>query len=98
MKWLDLLFKIFGEDETTLDIPDHTPGEEKLPDTHWHDTTLYDVPLLDDAVDEDTSQTHVDKHLINPASGLPMINGTGGMDVGGNLYGDDTFNNDDGLH
>lgn len=31
---------------------------------------------------------------INPATGLPMVGGIGGVDVGGNLYGTDWQQND----
>lgn len=31
---------------------------------------------------------------INPASGLPMIDGTGGIDVGGNIFGTDFDHHD----
>ncbi len=31
---------------------------------------------------------------INPASGLPMIGGIGGVDIGGNLYGTDHHTDD----
>lgn len=41
--------------------------------------------------DEDSE----DIYTINPASGLPMIGGIGGVDIEGNPYGIDSFNNDD---
>lgn len=39
-----------------------------------------------------------DDHVINPATGLPMMGGTGGVDAAGNPYGTDshTFDSDFG--
>jgi hypothetical protein len=38
-----------------------------------------------------------DESAINPANGLPMIGGMGGVDVEGNTFGtDDMFDNDIG--
>lgn len=38
-----------------------------------------------------------DESVINPANGLPMIGGMGGVDVEGNTFGtDDMFDNDIG--
>jgi hypothetical protein len=38
---------------------------------------------------------HVRTSDINPTTGLPMINGTGGVDVGGNAYGSGSMFGDD---
>ena len=35
-----------------------------------------------------------DDNAINPANGLPMVGGTGGVDVKGNPYGTDFSHND----
>lgn len=51
--------------------------------------------------DEDISEDSIsslsssfDDFAINPASGLPMISGIGSLDIGGNLYGTDSGNDD----
>lgn len=56
------------------------------------------LPLFtsDDAYSSDTGVSAFDDHgcNINPANGLPMVGGCGGVDIEGNPYGTD-FNHDD---
>lgn len=40
----------------------------------------------------DLSSDWMNETVINPATGLPMINGIGGVDVAGNPYGTDLSN------
>ncbi len=43
----------------------------------------------------DMNYSNVNEFLINPATGLPMIDGIGSVDVAGNVYGSDmTFDHD----
>jgi len=61
--------------------------------------------LFDDVIETDSSDmfhevgTGQSDLVINPATGLPMINGFGGIDVGGNPFGIDLNSNwNDSLH
>ncbi len=47
-------------------------------------------------IDSNPTSTGLDETAINPANGLPMIGGMGGIDVEGNPYGtdSDTFSDD----
>lgn len=50
--------------------------------------------LFDDFFDTDLNNvSNMDQHTLNPATGLPMMGGTGGVDVGGNPYGTDLHHN-----
>ncbi|GLP94706.1 hypothetical protein [Paraferrimonas sedimenticola] len=40
--------------------------------------------------DSSSATSSVDDNAINPANGLPMVDGTGGVDVEGNPYGTDS--------
>lgn len=40
------------------------------------------------------SEPVTDENVVNPANGLPMIGGMGGVDVEGNPYGTDFTSND----
>lgn len=52
-----------------------------------------DIPLIDfDTVESLSShRAQTDDLIINPSSGLPMVNGIGGIDVAGNTWGNDNF-------
>lgn len=50
--------------------------------------------------DTDSATNSIDDHCVNPATGLPMVGGMGGVDVHGNPFGTDMnehqlFSNDD---
>ncbi len=46
------------------------------------------------SISENSSVGMDDDSAINPANGLPMVGGTGGMDIEGNAYG---FDSDDSM-
>jgi len=53
--------------------------------------------LFSGATTHESSNTDVDDDtVINPANGLPMVGGRGGMDIEGNMYGFDD-SEDDGI-
>jgi len=47
-------------------------------------------------IDSSPTLSDLDETAINPANGLPMIGGMGGLDIEGNTYGtdSDSFNDD----
>ena len=60
-----------------------------------HDTDMGNS--IDDMLESSSflaTDTSWDDNAINPVNGLPMVGGTGGVDVEGNLYGTD-FSHDD---
>ena len=77
---LNWLSGLFGDDSSGSGIHDNDIGNST------HD--MFDNSSMTEI---DTSW---DDNAINPANGLPMVGGTGGIDVEGNPYGTD-FSHDD---
>lgn len=46
---------------------------------------------------DDSIQSSIEEHVINPATGLDMVDGIGSVDVGGSQYGMDMHNHDIGF-
>lgn len=46
---------------------------------------------------DDTFTTGIDDHTINPATGLPMTDGMGSVDVGGSPFGIDIHDHNSGF-
>ncbi len=51
----------------------------------YNDNSSNSTPSFDSSIDD---------NAINPANGLPMVGGTGGVDVEGNPYGFDSSHDD----
>ncbi len=76
-------FSDFFTDPSTSGISSDNPFSNN--DSNFFDD--YAVTSMDSSIDD---------HAINPANGLPMVNGMGGIDIAGNPYGTD-FSHDDPL-
>lgn len=72
------------DSEVNLFGTGHTRDHSDLDSMEWTDASRQDD--LSRRVDEPSS---LDGLTINPANGLPMIDGTGSFDIEGNLYGTD---------